>query len=138
MNGKPDQDTPQASDQLHPFVYAALAGLALCLVLSAWIFFSQGGYLELDLGVVSALVFMIIAIPTLLHFVGQRFQSTDRKSGIGRPFGKWIAGGFDMRQGRRTSVSASMEILLPMAAAVIGITAIGIVFRLTEVGSSWL
>jgi hypothetical protein len=138
MNNKLDQDNSQVSDQLHPFVYAALAGLALCLVVSAWIFFSQGGYLELDLGIVSALVFMIIAIPTVLHFVGRRFQSADRESNIGPPFSTWIAGDFDMRQGRRTSLSASMEIVLPMAAAVIGITAIGIVFRLTEVGSSWL
>jgi hypothetical protein len=137
MNNKLDQDTSQDSDQLHPFVYAALAGLALCLVLSAWIFFSQGGYLEMDLGIVSALVFMIIAIPTVLHFVGRRFQG-DRASNIHRPFSTWIAGDFDMRQGRRKSVSASMEILLPMAAAVIGITAIGIVFRLTEAASSWL
>jgi hypothetical protein len=137
MNNKLDHDTSQVSDQLHPFVYAALAGLAFWLVVSAWIFFSQGGYLELDLGVVSALVFMIIAIPTVLHFVGRRFRA-DRARNIGRPFSTWIAGDFDMRQGRRKSVSASMEILLPMAAAVIGITAIGIVFRLTEVGSSWL
>jgi hypothetical protein len=138
MNNKLDQDNSQASDQLHPFVYAALAGLALWLVVSAWIFFSQGGYLELDLGVVSALIFMIIAIPTVLYFVGRRFQAADRASSIGRPFSAWIARDFDMRQGRRKSVSASMEILLPMAAAVIGITAIGIVFRLTEAGSSWL
>ena len=138
MTDKLDQNTTQASDQLHPFVYAALAALALCLVVSAWIFFSQGGYLGLDLGIVSALVFMIIAIPTALYFVSRRFQAADRASSNRRPFSKWIAGDFDMRQGRRKSVSASIEILLPMAAAVIGITAIGIVFRLTEVGSHWL
>jgi hypothetical protein len=138
MNNKLDQDTSQVSDQLHPFVYAALAGLALWLVVSAWIFFSQGRYLELDLGIISALVFMIIAIPTVLHFVGRRFQAADRASGVDSSFRAWISGDFDMRQGRRNSVSASMEILLPMAAAVIGITAIGIIFRLTEVGSSWL
>ena len=40
-----------------------------------------------------------------------------------------------MMQGRRKGLSASVEILLPMAAAVIGITAIGIVFRLTEIGN---
>jgi hypothetical protein len=138
MNNKLDQENSQASDQLHPFVYAALAGLALCLVVSAWILFFQGGYLELELGIVSVFVFMIIAIPTVLYFVGRRFRAADRASGVGRPFSRWIAGDFDTRQGRRKSVSASMEILLPMTAAVIGITAIGIVFRLTEVGSSWL
>ena len=138
MNNKLDQDSSQGSDQLHPFIYAALAGLALCLVVSAWMLFFNGGYLELDLGIISALVFMIIAIPTVLHLVSRRFQAPDRASRIGRPFSTWIAGYFDARQGRRKSVSALMEILLPMAAAVIGITAIGIVFRLTEVGSSWL
>ena len=138
MNDKPNQDNSQASDQLHPFVYEALAGLAIWLVVSAWIFFSQGGSLELDLAIVSALVFIIIAIPTVIHFVGRRYQAEDPAGSISRPFGTWISGDFDMRQGRRKSVSASIEILLPMAAAVIGITAIGIVFRLTEAGSSWL
>ncbi len=49
MNEKLDQDNSQKSDQLHPFIYEALAGLAIWLVVSAWIFFSKGGSLELDL-----------------------------------------------------------------------------------------
>ncbi len=77
------------------------------------------------------------AIPTMIHLVGRNFQDADRASSIGRPFGAWISGDLDLTQGRCKSVSASIEILLPMAAAVIGITAIGAVFRLTEVGSSW-
>lgn len=138
MNEKLDQDNSQESDQLHPFIYEGLAGLAIWLVVSAWIFFSQGGSLGLDLAIVSALVFMIIAIPTVIHLVGRRYQAADRAGSTGRPFRTWISGYFDMRQGRRKSVSASIEILLPMAAAAIGITAIGVVFRLTEAGSSWL
>ena len=138
MKSELDQHDSQVSDQLHPFVYAAVAGLALWLVVSAWIFFSQGGYLELDLGMVSALVFMIIAIPTILHFVGRQFQTTDRPNGPSRPFGAWMSGDFDTAQGRRKSAGAFVEILLPMAAAAIGMTAIGIVFRLTEVSSSLL
>lgn len=137
MNIKFDQETSPPSDQLHPFVYVALAGLAIWLVMSSWIFFFQGGALSLDLGIISALVFMIIAIPTVIHLVGRHFQDADRASSIDRPFGAWISGDFDLTQGRRKSVSASIEILLPMAAAVIGITAIGVVFRLTEVASSW-
>src|ERR1700752_3670068 len=114
MNNKLDQDTSQVSDQLHPFIYAALAGLACWLTGSAWIFFSHGGYLELDLGVVSAFVFMIIAIPTALHFVERNFQADRTSSDIGRPFSTWIAADFDMRQRRRKSLSASKEIFLPM------------------------
>lgn len=135
MNSRLDQDNSQTSDQLHPFVYAALAGLAFWLVTAAWIFFSQWGYLRLDLGIVSALVFMLIAIPTMIHLVG---QTADRTSSVGRPFGAWLCGYFDISQGRRKSTSATVEILLPMAAAAVGITAIGIVFRITEAGSTWL
>jgi hypothetical protein len=46
MDDELDRKNPQASDQLHPFICAALAGLAFWLVLSAWIFFSQKGYLS--------------------------------------------------------------------------------------------
>jgi hypothetical protein len=137
MKNKIDQETsPQISDQLHPFVHVALAGLSFCLVLSAWIFFSQGGYLELNLGVVSALFFMITAIPTLLYLLGRK--PVDRGGRAGRSWRAWISGDFDTKQGRRTAFSASVEILLPMTAAVIGSIGIGIVFHLTEVGSSWL
>jgi hypothetical protein len=136
MNNKLDLDNPQASDQLHPFVYIALASLSFWLLVSAWIFFSQGGYLELDLGVIGAFFFIITAIPTVLYFVGRKLQAAGRTSNVGPSWRAWMSGDFDMRQGRRKSVSATIEILLPMTAAVIGITAIGIVFRLTEIG--WL
>jgi hypothetical protein len=135
MDHKPDQKNPQSSDQLHPLIYAALAGLTFWLVLSAWVFFSQKGYLELNLGVISALLFMIVAIPTAIYLVGRESQAVERPSSVGQSWRAWISGDFDMRQGRRRSASASLEILLPMAAAAIGITAIGIVFRLTEIGS---
>ena len=137
MNDELDRKCQQASDQLHPFIYTALAGLAFGLVMSAWIFFSQPGYLELDLGVVSALIFMIVAIPTAIYFVGRNSHAVEQSS-VGRTWHAWMSGDFDMREGRRKSIDASIEILLPMTAAVIGITAIGIVFRLTEIGSSWL
>ncbi len=134
MNSKSDPDNAQTSDQLHPSIYKILAGFAVWLVVSAWIFFSQGGYTELNLAMVSVLVLMIIAIPIAIHHAGGRVLTADRAG----PLRRWISGYFDTIQGRRTSVSASVEILLPMAAAAIGITAIGIVFRLTEAGSSWL
>jgi hypothetical protein len=41
-----------------------------------------------------------------------------------------------MRQGRRKIHGASIEVLLPMTAVVIGITGIGIIFRLTEIYSA--
>ena len=135
MNSPLDSDNPRATDRLHPTVYAALAGLAVWLVVAAWVFFSRGGYIDLDLGIVSVLVFMLIGIPSALLLIWRTFNPSDPdRVGSGK-FRDWISGDFDMRQGRRTSMSAAIEILLPMMAAVLGITAIGIVFDLTAMGT---
>jgi hypothetical protein len=137
MDNRTNLDKPQATDQLHSVIHIALAGLAVGMVTSAWIFFSQGGYLELDLGIISMLVLIIVAIPTAMYFASGTFQGSERTAGSGRSFSKWMSGEFATSQGRRKAASASIEILLPMTAAVIGIVAIGIVFRLTEIGNSW-
>jgi len=129
-----DPHNPRVTDQLHPFVHMALAGLAAWLVVAAWIFFSGVGYIELDLGIASVLFLMLIAIPSALFAIRRTSGSSDpARAGVGK-FREWIAGEFDMRQGRRKSIGASVEILLPMMAAVVGITAIGIVFDLTAAG----
>ena len=94
--------------------------------------FSQGGYLTLDLGVAgSALVFLLIAIPTAIHHAG-RLGEADRVS----PSASWLRRFRHEARPAHVSSSASIEILLPMTAAVIGITAIGIIFRLTEIYSA--
>jgi hypothetical protein len=135
MDNDLDGHNPVAPDEPHPLIYKVLAGLAIWLVVSAWIFFFQAGYLGLDLGVVSGLVLMLIAIPAAIYHASRGFQFGHWASGGDRRFRTWISGDFDTEQGRRRSAGAAIEILLPMAAAVFGITAIGIVFRLTEIAS---
>src|ERR1700739_3880962 len=114
MENKIELNNPRSSDQLHPFVYIALAGLFLWLVLSAWIFFFQGGCVELALAVISALIFIVISILAAIHHVGRRFQPVDQAPKPGQSWRSWISGDFDMRQGRRKGVGASIKILLPM------------------------
>lgn len=139
MNNKSTQGIiPRMSDQLHPLVHVALAGLAFSLVFSAWLFFAQGGNLDLDLGVASVLFFIITAVPTALYLLRRKLNVGDGANRVSPSWRAWLSGDFDMSQGRRKNVTSSIEILLPMMAAVIGITAIGIVFRLTEAGSSLL
>lgn len=138
MNTPLDPDMPRVTDQLHPFVYVALASLAVCLALAAWILFSRGGYVELDLGIVSVLFFMLIAIPSALFLIRRASGSSDSARGGISKFRDWISSDFDIRQGRLKGIVATIEILLPMTAAVLGITAIGIVFDLTATGGHWL
>jgi hypothetical protein len=136
MNSPFDLDNPPTTDQLHPFVYRALVFLAVWFVVAAWILFSWGGYIELDLGIVTVLVFMLIAIPSALQLIRRTSRPSGAAQGGDRSFRDWISGDFDTSQGRRRSTSASLEILLPMAAAAVGLTAIGVVFDLTATGSS--
>lgn len=138
MNTPFDPDNPRVTDQLHPLVFTALAGFAACLALAAWIFSSRGGYIELDLGIISALFFMLIAIPSALFLIKRASRSSDQARVGSSKFRDWMSSDFDIRQGRRKGMVASIEILLPMMAAVLGITAIGIVFDLTATGSHWL
>jgi hypothetical protein len=137
MNSSSDPDNPRATDQLHPFIYRALAGLAVWLVVAAWLLFSRGGYTELDLGMISVLVCILIAIPFVLWSIGRTARPVDAAPEGVRSFRDWISGNLDTSQGRRTSISASVEILLPIAAAAVGITLIGIVFDLTATGGPW-
>jgi hypothetical protein len=132
-----DPDKTGVTDQLHPLIYTALAGSAACLALAAWIFFSRSGYVELDLGVVSVLFFMLIAIPSALFMIRRAFGSSDPVHGGASRFRDWISSDFEVSQGRQKGIAASIEILLPMTAAVLGITAIGIVFDLTATGGYW-
>ena len=138
MNEPLSQDNLHATDQVHPLVYKGLAALAIGLVVAAWILFSKSGYIELDLGMVSVLVFMLIAIPSALLSIGRTSRPSGRARSGGRGFRDWLSGDFDMRQGRRKGFGAAIEILLPMTAAVVGMTAIGIVFDLTATGSHLL
>jgi hypothetical protein len=132
VNDPIDPDIDRATDELHPFVYRALAGLGLLLVVAAWVFFDRGGYTASNLAVVSGLVLMLIAIPTALARAG-RASSPPEANGVSpSKFRDWLAGSFDTSQGRRKSVEASIEILLPLTAAVIGMVAIGIIFDLAR------
>jgi hypothetical protein len=54
------------SDHLHPWVYRTIIGLALLLILSVWGFFGPG-YSGLALAVVSAFIFIAVAIPIILR-----------------------------------------------------------------------
>lgn len=80
----------------------------------------------------------MIAIPSALFLIRRVSGSSDPARGGSSKFRDWIFTGFDIRQGRRKGLVACIEILLPMMAAVLGITAIGIVFDLTATGGHWL
>ncbi|MDX8513965.1 hypothetical protein [Mesorhizobium captivum] len=113
----------QVSRGLHRWVYFAMVGLAACYALSAWIGFA-GGYDEYLLFVVTGFIVMAVALPAIAGHVWRHHR-------IGRPskpktFPDWIAGEFDTGEHPVKASTATIEILLPLAAVAFGMTAFAI------------
>jgi hypothetical protein len=128
------------SDQPHPVVRFAAMALLIWFVAAAWLLFSEPGYINLALGVISVLVFMVIAIPAALWRAKVRSSKTgsvvsNESDAVGEQrLGLWLRGEFATASGREKSSAAALEILLPIAAVAVGITILGIVFDLTRAG----
>jgi len=122
------------SKQLHPAVYLGIAGFALWLVIAAWSF-SGEGYADWLLVVVSLFVLGVL----LLLFVLSRVGSHDPGAGKSRRrkrvrFRDWARREFDTWQDQEPGRNAAIEIMLPLGAAAIGMSAIGIVYLFVHTG----
>lgn len=135
---RPARSPDKVSDQLHPLVHKAAAGLLIWFVVAAWLLFGGAGYIDLALAMVSMLVFMALAIPATLRrafVVAQRAEPDDPAKEPSETFGAWLQGRFaTWTDQEEKSSTASMEVLLPLAAVAFGITALGIVFQVTRAG----
>jgi hypothetical protein len=118
--------TPRVTRRLHSGVYGLLVGLALWLVMSVWLFAGPGttNYL---LFVVSAFIFIAVALPSILSRVGPIEPAGDRLS-----FREWAKSDFDTWQGRVSGAEAAVQVLLPISAVAFGMTAFGIALYIAE------
>ena len=83
----------------------------------------------------SGFLFIAVAIPSTLALMVHRQKNSDeRKSSGEASFKEWMTGNFDTWQDRVKGHNAAVEVLLPMAAIAIGMTAFVIVLHFTEVG----
>ncbi|WP_131802876.1 hypothetical protein [Mesorhizobium sp. ORS 3428] len=108
---------------LHRWVYYAMAGLAACYALSAWIGFA-GGYDEYLLFVVTGFIVMSVALPAIAGRVWRHHRIS--RPGAAKDFPDWIAGEFDTGERPVKASTATIEILLPLAAVAFGMTAFAI------------
>jgi hypothetical protein len=119
------------SNRPHPVIYKAIVGLELWFAASAWVFFGSAPHMGLILAIVTTLFIMAIGIPFVLWRVGERARRSETRPADqpAEPFPAWIEGEFATWTGHQRSVTAAIEILLPIAAVAIGITALGVVFE---------
>jgi hypothetical protein len=121
---------------LHPTVYAALIALSGWFVVWVWSFLGGGetGYL---LFIVSGFIGVVVALQLILSRVTRPTGTIDQNADPAddhRPpsFRDWLRGDFDIQEGPLRSVEAAIIILLPIAAAAIGMMAFGIEFQIVE------
>ena len=108
----------------HPFVYKALIGFALWFVLAAWGFDVRRGYIALALAVVTWLVGVAVALPSIFA----RFRRRDyRQARVTSSLRNWLRDDFESATGRVRASFAMIEIFVPVAAAAIGLTLFAIV-----------
>jgi len=138
MSNPVQENRQQASERvvrdLHPAIYMALVGLTLWLGLAIW-GFGYDGQTDYLLAIVSGFLFIAVAIPSTLALMVHRQKNSDERNSSGEAsFKEWMTGNFDTWQDRVKGRNAAVEVLLPMAAIAIGMTAFAIVLHFTEVG----
>ena len=112
------------SRKLHGWVYFAMVGLAACYALSAWVGFAGSGYDDYLLFVVTGFIVMSVALPAIAGRVWRRHRVGHTvKTGT---FANWMAGEFDTVDHPVRASTATIEILLPLAAVAFGMTAFAI------------
>jgi len=122
-------------DGLHPAIYKALAVTALWLVVAAWIFFgSQGYYATFAVAVVTGFFIVAAAIPYVIWRVWRNHTEADEPKREQAAFSDWWRGEIETSQGRVEGWDAAVEVLMPLGIAALGMTLIGLIFRLTAGG----
>lgn len=131
------QQSERVARNLHSKVYVAFVGLVLWLVLAIW-GFGYDGQTDYLLAIVTGFLLIAVAIPATLALMaysqgssvdGENSAPPDTKS-----FRQWAAEDFDTWQDRVKGRNAAIEVLLPMAAIAIGMTAFAIILHFTAVG----
>jgi hypothetical protein len=126
----PVRSAERVSNRPHSAIYKTMVGLALSFVVSAWVFFGSAAHMGLILAIVSVLFIMAIGIPHILWRAGEMETNPTEQARIA--LGAWIRSDFATWTGNQTSVTAAVEILLPITAAAVGIMALGIVWAATR------
>jgi cytochrome c len=124
----PDAQRPSTS-RLHPYVYMLGGALVAWFVLAMWSFAGGGGLVDYLLFIVSAFLCVIAALSLILSRVGRGGTRAPEPS-----LREWATWGYETWTGRLSGMAAALQILVPLAAAPVGMTAIGIIYLSTRSG----
>lgn len=120
---------PPPSEEIHPGLYGVIAGFALLFIVSAFAF-GDSGYSDYLLAVVSGFFVIVMTVPFLLWLTWRRHAGRSETSTLS--LREWFRRDCDTWQCRLKAREAAIQILLPVAAVAVGMSAIGIVMLLVE------
>jgi uncharacterized membrane protein len=125
--------------RLHARVYTILIGLALWMALSVWSFVG-GGETDYLLFIITGFIVVVVALQFVLMRVRRADKTIDADNSAddskdgALSFRQWARGEFETEHGGLRAAEAALLILLPIAAAAIGMMAFGIEFQIVEHG----
>lgn len=112
---------------LHPRVYTVLIVLTAWFAVAVWIFVGAG-LVDYLLAIVTGFIFVTMALMLILSRVGHTDNPADKPP----PLREWARWDFETWAGRLPGAQAATQILLPIVAAAVGMTVIGLIFYATE------
>jgi len=125
------QARPPVTSRAHPGIYAIVIALTVWFIAAAWSF-AGGGVTDYLLVVISGFLCVAIGLPLILFRVARARPSQQGRSPQGHeqpPLRDWMRWRYDTWTERLSGSAAAVQILLPIAAAAIGMTAMGIIYR---------
>ena len=123
-----------ATSKLHERVYTLLIAFSAWFALAVWIFAGRG-VTDYLLFIVSGFIFIVVTLQLILSRVG-RTSEAGKGYDNWASLREWATSDFDTWQDRLSGAQAAVHILLPIAAAALGMTAFGIIFYITEHGAN--
>ena len=117
------------ASSIHPTVYRTLIALIIWFAVAAWALFYRSNDDGLLLTMATVLLMIGLAIPLALAQVWRRHRS--RLYDCPAPFAEWRNHEVQVGQSHLKGTHAMIDMLLPLAAVAVGLTAIGIVFLIS-------
>jgi hypothetical protein len=124
--------TNETYTQLHSAIPKIAAGFVTWFVLMAWLFFDRQSLVALPLAFITVLFLVAGLCFSASFLVWYRHEPDYDRHPNEVPFRDWITGNFAVWGSQQSARQAATEILLPMAAAAFGITAMGTIYMISS------
>lgn len=115
-------------DRLHPRIYGVAVGLIAWFALMAWVLFDRSSDVSLLLTFVCVLFLVAVLVPWSMSLIWKKYGMPFEQHPQQTSFHDWQAGDFTVWGAKLHSKQAAIDVLLPLIAVSLGLTAIGIVF----------